>query len=60
MPAQAGIHRGVGGVPLANSEQLHRAIRLIDTGCRLPYHGMEAVLDGELAVPCTRNPLQRG
>ena len=22
MPAQAGIHRGVGGVPLANSEQL--------------------------------------
>ena len=24
MPAQAGIHRGVGGVPLANPEQLPR------------------------------------
>ena len=29
--------------------------------CRACGHSMAvAVLDGELAVPCTRNPLQRG
>ena len=32
----------------------------IDTRLWVTYHDDEAVLDGELAVPCTRNPLQRG
>ena len=30
---------------------------LFDSAESLAYHDIEAALDGELAVPCTRNPL---
>jgi hypothetical protein len=33
---------------------------LIDRYSHPVYHPRPAVLGGELAVPCTRNPLQRG
>ena len=55
-PQSSGVGRSIR--PL-NSEQLHR-FRLLDriTVFRVPLN--QAVLSGELAVPCTRNPLQRG
>ena len=33
------------------------AIHEFDTVLGLAYHDVETALDGELAVPCTRNPL---
>ena len=37
-----------------------RRMGLVDSRVSLTYDRLEAVLHGELAVPCTRNPLQRG
>ena len=47
--------------PLMSFDKLSvSGVRLVDSHVSLTYDKLEAVLHGELAVPCTRNPLQRG